>query len=54
VANSALLQTAPSIYSKAPTQTIDTLWQMTQKVAPGEEWASINAGADVFVRIAGQ
>lgn len=37
---------------KAPTQTINTLWQMTQKVAPGEEWASINAGADYFVRIA--
>lgn len=37
---------------KAPTQTINTLWQMTSQVPPGEEWASINAGADVFVRIA--
>jgi hypothetical protein len=37
---------------KAPTQTIHTLWQMTTQVPAGEEWASINAGADVFVRIA--
>jgi hypothetical protein len=37
---------------KASTQTINTLWQMTSQVPPGEEWASINAGADVFVRIA--
>ena len=29
---------------------INTLWQMTQQVAVGGEWASINAGADVFVR----
>lgn len=36
---------------KAPTQTINTLWQMTSQVPPGEEWASINAGADVFVRV---
>lgn len=28
----------------------DTLWQMTQQVGPGEEWAAINAGADTFVR----
>ncbi|MFO1102671.1 MAG: avidin/streptavidin family protein [Methylocystis sp.] len=37
---------------KASTQTINTLWQMTSQVPPGDEWASINAGADVFVRIA--
>lgn len=37
---------------KASTPTINTLWQMTSQVPPGEEWASINAGADVFVRIA--
>ena len=36
---------------KAPKQTINTLWQMIQKVAPGDEWASINAGADYFVRV---
>lgn len=30
--------------------TISTLWQMTKQVDPGEEWASINAGADSFVR----
>ena len=30
--------------------TIDTLWQMTKQVAVGEEWSSINAGADEFVR----
>ncbi|KVZ35657.1 avidin/streptavidin family protein [Burkholderia ubonensis] len=29
---------------------INTLWQMTKQVAEGDEWASINAGADVFVR----
>lgn len=32
-------------------QTLDTLWQMTTQVAPGEEWASINAGADTFTRV---
>jgi hypothetical protein len=31
-------------------QTIRTLWQMTKQVASGEEWASINAGADSFTR----
>lgn len=36
---------------KAPKQTINTLWQMTTQVPPGEEWASINAGADDFVRV---
>jgi hypothetical protein len=30
--------------------TIDTLWQMTKQVAAGDEWSSINAGADEFVR----
>lgn len=30
--------------------TINTLWQMTKQVAVGEEWASINAGADYFTR----
>ncbi|AOJ03128.1 MULTISPECIES: avidin/streptavidin family protein [Burkholderia] len=30
---------------------INTLWQMTQQVEAGEEWASINAGADTFVRV---
>lgn len=36
---------------KAPTPTINTLWQMTNQVPAGDEWASINAGADVFVRL---
>lgn len=31
--------------------TITTLWQMTKQVAPGDEWASINAGADTFTRV---
>lgn len=31
-------------------QTIKTLWQMTNQVDPGEEWASINAGSDIFIR----
>jgi hypothetical protein len=30
--------------------TINTLWQMTTAVEPGDEWASINAGADYFTR----
>lgn len=30
--------------------TIKTLWQMTKQVAAGEEWSSINAGSDEFVR----
>jgi hypothetical protein len=34
----------------APVETIRTLWQMTKQVASGEEWASINAGADSFTR----
>jgi hypothetical protein len=29
---------------------ISALWQMTKAVDPGEEWASINAGADTFTR----
>lgn len=29
---------------------LKTLWQMTKQVDPGKEWASINAGADVFFR----
>jgi hypothetical protein len=29
---------------------INTLWQMTKQGATGDEWASINAGADEFVR----
>jgi len=37
---------------KAPTQTINMLWQMTTQVPAGDEWASIHAGADYFVRIA--
>jgi len=35
---------------KAATQQINTLWQMTKQVAIGDEWASINAGADYFTR----
>ena len=34
----------------AKKQTIKTLWQMTKQVASGEEWASINAGSDTFMR----
>lgn len=29
---------------------IKTLWQMTKQVAAGDEWSSINAGSDEFVR----
>lgn len=32
------------------TETLSTLWQMTKQVAVGQEWASINAGADSFTR----
>ncbi len=35
---------------KATQETINTLWQMTNQVAIGGEWASINAGADYFTR----
>jgi hypothetical protein len=34
----------------AAVQKISTLWQMTKQVDDGDEWASINAGADYFVR----
>jgi hypothetical protein len=34
----------------ATQETINTLWQMTKQVAIGEEWASINTGADYFTR----
>jgi len=34
----------------APKETIKTLWQMTKQVDVGEEWASINAGSDIFTR----
>ncbi|MFZ6864376.1 avidin/streptavidin family protein [Undibacterium sp. Ji67W] len=39
------------IESGASGQVIKTLWQMTKKVAVGEEWASINAGSDIFNRV---
>ena len=29
---------------------LNTLWQMVKRVDPGDEWASINAGADKFTR----
>lgn len=29
---------------------LKTLWQMTKQVDVGKEWASINAGSDVFFR----
>jgi Avidin family len=32
------------------TAKINTLWQMTKRVHHGDEWASINAGADYFTR----
>jgi hypothetical protein len=32
--------------------TINTLWQMAKAVESGDEWESINAGADVFIRLA--
>ncbi len=30
--------------------TLQALWQMVSSVHPGDEWAAINAGADVFTR----
>lgn len=30
---------------------IKTLWQMTKQVASGDEWSSINAGSDTFIRL---
>lgn len=35
--------------AKKPTR-LNTLWQMVSQVEPGEEWASINAGADSFAK----
>lgn len=35
--------------AKAPSK-LRTLWQMTKQVEAGDEWASINAGSDVFQR----
>ena len=35
---------------KASKETINTLWQMTKQVATGDEWTSINSGADYFTR----
>lgn len=29
---------------------LKTLWQMTKQVNSGKEWASINAGSDIFFR----
>jgi Avidin family len=34
----------------ASADTINSLWQMTSQVPVGDEWASINAGADSFTR----
>jgi hypothetical protein len=34
----------------AQKETIKTLWQMTKQVPDGDEWASINAGSDIFTR----
>lgn len=33
------------------TKQLNTLWQMTSQVTAGEEWASINSGADYFTRL---
>ena len=30
---------------------IKALWQMTKQVDTGDEWASINAGSDIFTRV---
>lgn len=35
--------------SKNP-KLLNTLWHMVSQVDPGEEWASINAGADSFTK----
>jgi hypothetical protein len=35
---------------RSSNQTIKTLWQMTKQVDAGDEWASINAGSDIFTR----
>ena len=34
----------------AAKQQINTLWHMTKQVTTGDEWASINTGADYFTR----
>lgn len=39
------------IVPNTKTNTINTLWQMTKQVKDGNEWASINAGADYFTRV---
>ncbi len=39
-------QAAPGSSAK----TVKTLWQMTKQVDTGDEWASINAGSDIFER----
>jgi len=46
----AITAWAGQLDPQATTQQINTLWQMTKQVGPGEEWASINAGADYFTR----
>lgn len=38
------------IVPKTSERQLATLWQMTRQVKEGEEWASINAGADKFTR----
>lgn len=43
-------QVAPKAQPGDP-DVLNTLWQMTKAVAPGDEWASINAGADTFGRV---
>jgi Avidin family len=39
------------VVPKAEPAQILTLWQMTQQVAVGDEWQSINAGTDRFTRV---
>jgi hypothetical protein len=36
---------------KSSNRIISTLWQMTNQVFEGDEWASINAGADTFKKL---
>jgi len=36
--------------NSSPAQIL-TLWQMTQQVAVGDEWQSINAGTDTFTQV---
>lgn len=35
---------------KSSFKQFNTLWQMTKQVDSGEEWGSINSGADTFFR----